>query len=256
VSAESQNVKFYDDMASVYHLIFEDWNATINRQSAILSRLLRGPDRTGEVLDCACGIGIQALGLAIAGFAVEGSDTSRAAIDRAKQEAASRNLRINFRVDDMRELRSAPREKFGAVIALDIALPHLDSDAEIERALRAMRSRLRSGGRLLVGVRDYGPLMVERPTVQAATLYSDGGLRRVVHQVWDWLDERRYIVHLFITRQLADQEWCTLHFSGRYRAITPNEVAAIAERVGLQSVEVWSPSNTEFYQPIISGVRR
>jgi len=58
---------FYDQLASNYHLIFEDWEASIRRQAAVLGAILErecGPASTVKVLDCACGIGTQALGLA------------------------------------------------------------------------------------------------------------------------------------------------------------------------------------------------
>jgi hypothetical protein len=48
---------FFDDLASAYLLIFEDWNATIEGQGAVLSRLLPLPGSVGMVLNCACGIG-------------------------------------------------------------------------------------------------------------------------------------------------------------------------------------------------------
>ena len=58
-------------------------------------------------------------------------------------------------------------EKFGAVLAFDNALPHLDSDEDIRQALASMRARLHAGGKLLVSLRDYGPLMSERPAIMA-----------------------------------------------------------------------------------------
>jgi glycine/sarcosine N-methyltransferase len=58
---------FYDDMATIYHLIFDDWDVAIERQQAVLSSLLPPPTAAGVVLDCACGIGTQTLGLALAG---------------------------------------------------------------------------------------------------------------------------------------------------------------------------------------------
>src|SRR5215467_12451949 len=106
---------FYDDMASAYHLIFDNWDAAIERQQAVLCRLLPSPVVTGVVLDCACGIGTQALGLARAGYKVEATDLSSAAIERAKAEAAARKIDIAFRVDDIRELRTSTFGKFGAV---------------------------------------------------------------------------------------------------------------------------------------------
>lgn len=246
---------FYDDMASAYHLIFDDWDAAIERQQAVISRLLPPPDDAGTVLDCACGIGTQAMGLAHVGYAVQGTDISRAEIERAKIEAAARNLNIDFRVDDMRELQTSPIGEFGVVVAFDNALPHLDSDLDILSALTAMRDRLRRGGSLLLSLRDYEPLIEQHPTMMPPAMFLDDGRRRIVHQVWDWLDERRYTVHLFITRQLPNLEWSTDHFLGHYRAITPEEVAALVAQVGFQEVEILPPSATGFYQPIVAAVR-
>jgi len=242
-------------MASAYHLIFDDWDAAIERQRAVISRLLPPPDDAGTVLDCACGIGTQTLGLARAGYAVQGTDISHAEIERAKMEAAARNLDIAFRVDDMRELRTSPMGEFGVVLAFDNALPHLDSDFDILSALAAMRDRLHPGGRLLLSLRDYEPLIEQHPTMMPPALFSDDGRRRIVHQVWDWLDERRYAVHLFITRQLPNLEWSTNHFLGQYRAITTQEVAALVAQVGFQKVEILPPSATGFYQPVVVAVR-
>src|ERR1700712_167916 len=96
-SAES----FYDDMASSYHLIFDDWDKAIERQRKILTRLMPAPDVLGPVLDCACGIGTQSLCLAGAGYDVEGTDISGSEVKRAAREAVERKLNVEFRVDDM-----------------------------------------------------------------------------------------------------------------------------------------------------------
>ena len=87
---------------------------------------------------------------------------------------------------------------------MDNVVPHLQSDDDIKKALGTIRARLRSGGILLVSLRDYGPLMAQRTSSTPASLYSDNKFRRFVHQVWDWQDSRHYVVHLFITMQMSD----------------------------------------------------
>jgi len=246
---------FYDDMASAYHLIFADWDATIMQQGEVLSALLPVPELAGKVLDCACGIGTQALGLAGRGYQVEGSDLSAAEIERARQEAGKRGLHIPFRTDDMRLLHTSVAGAYGVVLACDNALPHLDSNDEVDLALAAMYRSLRPGGKLMLSLRDYGPLMAQRPGMMPAAMFMDDGRRRIVHQVWDWQDERRYIVHLYITRQMSDLAWTTSHFSGRYRAITPMEVAARASHAGYEQVQVLLPEATGYYQPIVAALR-
>jgi hypothetical protein len=133
---------------------------------------------------------------------------------------------------------------------MDNALPHLDSDGEILATFAAMRARLRSGGKVLVSVRDYARHLQEKHTCTPPAFYTDEGRRRIVFQVWDWIDERRYVVHLYVTQDTA-QGWITHQFTGNYRAVTPDEMAQLAIRAGLQDVHVLPPATTGFYQPII-----
>ena len=159
-----KNDQFYDSMANHFHLIFEDWNASMRRQGAVIAKLLPSPEEAGLILDVACGIGTQSLALAALGYSVEGSDISAAEVARAQREAASRGLKCSFRVDDMRTLRTASIGRYGAVIAMDNALPHLDSDDDIRAAFTAMRMRLLPGGKVLVSVRDYARHLKEKHT--------------------------------------------------------------------------------------------
>lgn len=248
-SAES----FYDDIASSYHLIFDDWDKAIERQRAILTRLMPAPAALGPVLDCACGIGTQSLGLARAGYQVDGTDISRAEVERAQREASKRKLNVEFRVDDMRLLATCEAGYYGAVLAFDNAIPHLESDEDILKAMGAMRRSLRTGGKIFFSLRDYGDLLTRRPSIIRPSMFMDNGLRRIVHQVWDWHDERSYTLHLYITRQTSALDWHSGHFVGHYRAITPNELASLASRVGFDDVQVLLPAVTGYYQPIITA---
>src|SRR5271166_5356607 len=95
---------FYDRMASLYHLIFADWDASIERQSGQLSSIIHERWGIGSqtILDVSCGIGTQAIGLAKRGFVVTASDLSAGAIARAKTEARDRAVEINFSICDMK----------------------------------------------------------------------------------------------------------------------------------------------------------
>jgi glycine/sarcosine N-methyltransferase len=76
----------YDEIATLYHLVYPDWNAAIARQAAALDAIIRehvGPPPQ-SILDVSCGIGTQALGLAALGYAVTASDLSSAAVERAR----------------------------------------------------------------------------------------------------------------------------------------------------------------------------
>src|SRR6266404_1927169 len=40
---------------------------------------------------------------------------------------------------------------------------------------------------------DYDQVLPQRPTGQPPAFFTDGGRRHIVHQVWDWIDDRTYM---------------------------------------------------------------
>lgn len=90
-------------------------------------------DKVSEVLDAACGIGTQCLGLAKLGYQVTASDLSPHAVERAKREATERGLTISFSVADMRTAFDQHAAQFDLVVGCDNAVPHFLTDGDILR---------------------------------------------------------------------------------------------------------------------------
>jgi glycine/sarcosine N-methyltransferase len=244
-------LSFYEPLADHYHLIFDDWDQAIERQAGILNRLLaaQGCGHPLKILDCACGIGTQALGLASIGHRVVASDLSRAAVNRARREAERRGFDISFHVSDMSSLTEIADRDFDVVVALDNALPHLSTE-QLVCALKAAGSKLKSNGSFFASIRDYDALILQKPPMQPPAFYGGEGKRRIVHQVWDWTDEARYTLHLFITVQ-SDQEWTTHHFVSEYRALQRSEISRALQSIGFQDVRWLMPAESGFYQPLV-----
>src|SRR5262245_20520928 len=126
---------FYDELAPLYHLVYENWERSVEYQGGQLASLIR--ERWGDartVLDAAVGIGTQALGLLGQGFQVTASDLSAEAVARARREAVRRGRTLPCVVADFRAL-AARSASVDVVIACDNALPHLATAAEIQTAL-------------------------------------------------------------------------------------------------------------------------
>ena len=109
---------FYADIAEDYHLIHADWEASLKRQAVGLDDLIRGQIGLGpyRLLDCSCGIGTQALGLAARGHRVHATDISAPEVARAEREAEARGLTLTFGVADMRELAAQVEGEFDVVL--------------------------------------------------------------------------------------------------------------------------------------------
>src|SRR5215471_1633957 len=147
----------YDEIATLYHLIYRDWNAVIAQQATALDAVIRhhiGPSPR-SILDVSCGIGTQALGLAALGHAVTASDLTSAAVQRARREANQRHLAIHFTVADMRRCAEVHGSGFDVVLSADNSIPHLLSDDAIREAFGNFHRCIRPGGMAILGVRDY-----------------------------------------------------------------------------------------------------
>ena len=109
---------FYDQLAPLYHLVYQDWDASIRRQGEQLAAVIEAEwPGTRSVLDVSCGIGTQAIGLAMQGYAVNGSDISELAVDRAMREAVKRGASIKFSVCDMRNAFAHHGPGFDVVVS-------------------------------------------------------------------------------------------------------------------------------------------
>lgn len=242
---------FYDSLAADYHRVFPDWDASITRQAAALDGLLRrefgGPD-PHRVLDCACGIGTQAIGLARAGHRVVGSDLSPRAAARATAEAATRGVELRTAAADMRQLPFR-QGVFDAVVCADNSIAHLLTTEDLTAALREMRRVLRDGGLLLLTLRDYDEARRTRPaSVPPQVSHASEG-RSITFQLWHWHDDgERYDQEYFQLVPEGDG-WEVRVRRTTSRALTRREVTDAASAAGFADPAWHAPADTGFYQP-------
>ena len=250
---------FYDELAEDYHLIYADWPGSMRRQAAALERLVQEQLGPGPhaILDCACGIGTQAIGLALLGHRVHATDLSPKAVARAEREAAARSATVSFGIADVRMLAADVDGQFDVVLACDNALPHLLTDEDLRLAVENMAAKLRPGGLFLASLRDYDRLAQERPRGEGPRVFDAIDGRRIAFQVWDWSDDgSRYRLHQFLVQQ-DGAGWRTEHFSVDYRALLARDLVAALRQAGfaLAGIRWHEPEESGFFQPIVTARR-
>lgn len=249
-------VDFHDAFAEHYHLIYAQWDYAMERQAKILNELVvRHSDRAGNypisLLDCSCGIGTQAIGLAKMGYIVTATDLSASSIQRAKREAECRGVKITFGVADLRTLISDVAGDFDVVMTADNAIPHLQSDDDLRLAGGNLFSKVRQGRLLVATIRDYDTLVHDKPRATQPNVF-DGG-KRIAFQVWDWADgTHTYMGNQFIVQDI-NGTWETKHFSTYYRALQRHELSTVLLSSGFVDVRWHMPEESGFYQPIVTA---
>ena len=249
--------QFYDRLSGSYHLLYPDWDKAIAAHARVLSQVVEDNYglAKGDVLDCACGIGTQALGLAALGYPVTGTDISRKAVARASREARRRGLEsARFEVADMRRLPTRFQDSFDVVLCCDNPFAHLLEPDDLRIALLAVRTALRSGGLLLASSRDYDKLLLGKPREMAFRHRTDGSRTCVVFQIWDWdSHEPTYVNrHFILTRR--SRGWKTIETSTKMRAYTRSEIADELEAAGFAEIKWHGTQETGYFQPMVSAV--
>ena len=243
---------FYDELAPLYHLVYEDWERSVARQGAALASLIAeywGKDAQA-VLDAAVGIGTQALGLLARGFRVTGSDLSIGAVRRARREAAERRLPLACMVADFRAL-PVWSATFDVVVLCDNSLPHLDSECDIRAALGECFRCVRRGGGCLISMRDYGsppPTGTVEVRPYGERLWA--GRRYYLRQVWMWHGPR-YELSFEITPADGEEARATV-LKTSYLAIPVKRVAELMRSAGFENV---GRVDGRFFQPVLLGTR-
>ncbi|CAF0966641.1 unnamed protein product [Rotaria sordida] len=250
---------FYDELCRFYHVIFEDWNASIERQGSQLKNLIESNwSQYKRILDVSCGIGTQAIGLSQNGYQVTASDLSVNAIERAKYEAQQRGqTNISFSVCDMKTAFAHHGGNFDIVISCDNSIPHLLTDQDILSALKQMYSCLRPGGGCLITIRDYDK--EQRTSQNIVKPYGKAKIendkRYIALQVWDF-DQTNFQYYDFtlyiIEEDLKSKNILTHAMRSRYYAISSDKLIKLINDAGFENVKRLDQC---FYQPVFIGTR-
>jgi SAM-dependent methyltransferase len=205
----------YGTLAEVYDWLLPEELLTPEGSADAFAPFLDGLAPGARVLDCACGTGLLAVGLALRGFAVTACDASEAMVARTRDLAAGRGVAIDARVCRWDQLpgESFDHAPFDAVICVGNSLPHAPGTDGRRVALRGMAAVLRRGGPLVLTSRNWELVHAQGSGLRVSDgLLERDGAKGLVVYGWslpaDWEAEH----HLDIAVALiADDGAVTTH---------------------------------------------
>lgn len=240
---------FYDNLASQYDKLFLDWQSATCEQALILDKIFKdnGFDSDARILDCACGIGTQSIGLAMLGYNITASDISDKEIAQAKERALKNNVNIHFEHADFCDLSKIFKENFDIVIAMDNALPHMLTKSDLKRAIKSIVNQIKKGGMFVASIRDYDAILKDKLPYSAPYIHKTKDGQRVSFQTWNWNGDHYKLIQYIIDDEKSLQ---ISKFECEYRAVLREEITNLLILNGCSVI--WKfPEETGFYQPIV-----
>jgi SAM-dependent methyltransferase len=175
----------YDGLAGVYDWLVPETLLTPAGSAAAFAEVVEKLPPGGRVLDCACGIGHLAVGLALQGFDVVASDASPAMVERTAALAAEHRVPLAAVTCAWADLTAGRvGGSFDAVFCVGNSLTHAAGRDARRAALKAMAALLVPGGHLMLTSRNWerqrsrgsgleiGDRLVERNGRAALVVYA------------------------------------------------------------------------------------
>lgn len=182
----------YGDLPDVYEWVVPDGMLTPADSVAAFSDLVKSLPPNAYVLDCACGTGQLAVGLAGVGLDVVATDASAGMVRRTKQLAEEhsvpvRTLRVSW--DELSDHLDA--STFEMVLCVGNSLHHAEGASGRFAALASMSQLLSPGGRLVLTSRNWDLVKANGPRMDIRDrLVRRGGRDAVV--VYNWQIKERW----------------------------------------------------------------
>ena len=245
---------YYNQLAPFYRYLFQDWEKSVVSHAQVLDGVIReffGP-QARRILDAACGIGTQSIGLAQLGYQVAASDISATELDLAMQEATKRSLNLKFVLADMRRLAQIHQDVFDIVIACDNAIPHLLSEEDILLVFQQFYVCTNEEGGCIISVRDYENMELGGRKIYPRTVHQTPEGRVILFDVWDF-DGAYYDFTTYIVKDQGETGITTYAIrGGHYYCVTIATLERLLEEAGFRHVAIVREG---YHQPILVGMK-
>lgn len=241
---------YYDQMAPYYKYLYPDWEKSIQKQADQLDSVIREffPGQPQTILDAACGIGTQSIGLAQRGYHVVACDISAQELEYARLEAENHRAKLDLRIADMRTVWDTLQTQFDLVIACDNAVPHLLTDAEILQAFRQFYNCTKSA--CFISVRDYAAM--QRDSFYPRVIHQSGQGHLVIFDVREFTGN----IYEMTTYMIEDRGGHDVNIrtfrGGRYYCVAIETLERLLKQAGFREVTVL---RERFFQPLLVAIK-
>jgi glycine/sarcosine N-methyltransferase len=230
---QCHNIAYYESIAQDYGLFFADVAADEQNELAWLETVFR--DRHIEsVLDAGCGTGRHAIPLAAQGLRVTAVDPSGAMLRQARTRSRCRNVDVRFIQARFDELPARVSTKHDAVLVLGNSLCNLTSAEAIGQALCGIRRVCSSNGIVIIGIKDFETIGLERPRFRGPRFADVQGMRTILFEVWEY-EDRHLMCSVFLVKGcIGSDTWHAWSAQTREYMLASDELQRLLKQAGFE----------------------
>ena len=232
-------MQFYQQFSTYYDHIFK------TKSSKVYFLLDQLPER-GKVLDVAAGTGNYALEIATRGHQVQGLDLSKAMIDQAVNKAANKELDVEFKVGDMKNLADIyQKQQFDLIYCIGNSLVHLADKEEVKEVLEKIYDLLSTNSKLVIQIVNYDRILAKDITSLPTINNQEKNIKLIRNYK---LKNDQYVD--FNTTLITSEDNFTN--SVRLLALQSRELRQLLQEVGFEEINFYGNFNYAEYKPLHS----
>ena len=242
----------YDTLSSDYDR-FVNWQNRLSIELPFIIKHLKLINAR-SILDAATGTGMHAIALAQLGYKATGADISTGMVQRARTNAISAGVQVQFELAGFGTLAHAfGKNSFDTVLCLGNSLPHLLSRTELDSALLDFTACLKPGGLLLIQNRNFDTIVLHHERWMEPQSHSETDAEWIFQRFYDFDPDGLLTFNMVTLKRENQGNWSQEVVSSRLRPLLKDELVSALSEVGFASSVSYGNMNADPFDPESSG---
>jgi len=230
--------EFYDELSVQYDSMIPFEKVT-ERKKELFKNLLKSVNKT--IADIGCGTGSDSLALAELGYKVTSFDPSVQMLNKAKLNAKSSGLDLDFYQFGAAQIPDKFNGKYDVVISFGNSFANIPID-EFDNSVRKCFSLLREKGELYIQILNYEKILLEKKRIVSITT----GEEKYFVRFYDFYENQVvFNILQFDKAKPADHQL----ISTKIYPYLANDFTRVLEKAGFGSVKYYGSFNLTPFDP-------
>lgn len=222
------------DSADIYDLIEnqERYDAYKEHWKSVLEN-----KNIKSMLDVSIGTGSVTLPITELGVSLSGSDLSETMLDRCRKKASDRDMSVELKNSDFRDLKCWHGNKYDMVASTGNSLAYV-SNEDVLKTLEQMDALVSDKGYLYFDLRNWDKILKERNRFLLYNPFFVDDTRVNLVQVWDYNDDETMTFNLLYTFEKDNKIFRKEMFEERYTPVARSLLLDKLKELGYGDIQV------------------